>query len=568
MHPSRRDGSRPRPRTSCSFHAAIAGALAVLVAGRATAQDLDYQNFLIGTRAMGMGGAFTAVADDPSASYHNPAGLGLLLRSSTSANLTVIAADGWRMRGGYGSVLGPVDLAYNAIPALPIFVGLVQKFGDVGPDGVQQHGIAISVVRPRFIQRSFRVSIFDPEAGVADSIRIDEIDNDQWYGISYGLRVQPGLAIGIGGWLSFHDQLHTEELFVASGIAVGGSRYTADGLLAAQSSASTSSIGLVFRFGLLWQIDPSWRFGFMLQPGRIAITDDATIFSNLAATAGGGTAPIGDLRFADQTGLSGNMPTPWQLRIGTSYRFSESLQIAADFAVYAPIGSANNPVRTFGPPRADPVTGEVPSPGLFVAREWYANLTANASIGVDALIADLVPLQAGFFTDMSAAPEIVGPSPVYQPARVNGLGASIAAGVHRGDFDVQAGVAAIYGWGTGLGTNPDPTAPPSEAYLPRSVERYTVYFFLSGTERAAAGLVREILGELSGQRASGEEQQEQQEQAPAPEHEREGPPPVAIDYLRSPWPDLANEPASEARARVAARAREADATGKVERAPE
>src|SRR5262245_19879932 len=51
--------------------------LAVLAAGwpgfasRAAAQTAE----VVGTRALGMGGAFVAVADDPTAVYWNPAGL-------------------------------------------------------------------------------------------------------------------------------------------------------------------------------------------------------------------------------------------------------------------------------------------------------------------------------------------------------------------------------------------------------------------------------------------------------------------------------------------------------------
>ena len=41
----------------------------------ALADDGHYQNFLVGERAAGMGGAFTAIANDPSGTYYNPAGL-------------------------------------------------------------------------------------------------------------------------------------------------------------------------------------------------------------------------------------------------------------------------------------------------------------------------------------------------------------------------------------------------------------------------------------------------------------------------------------------------------------
>ena len=56
----------------------MAGVTAAVLAGfwpglvaRAAAQTAE----VVGTRALGMGGAFVAVADDPSAVYWNPAGL-------------------------------------------------------------------------------------------------------------------------------------------------------------------------------------------------------------------------------------------------------------------------------------------------------------------------------------------------------------------------------------------------------------------------------------------------------------------------------------------------------------
>lgn len=542
--------------------ACIGLALVLLSHAGAAAQELNYQTYLIGTRAMGMGGAFTGVADDPSAAFHNPAGLGLILRSSTSANLSVIAIEGWTFSDGYGSALGPEDLEHDAIPSLPLFVGFVQKFGDRGSDGVREHGIALSVVRPGRIHRRFRVEVSDVALGVADSIRIDHQDDDQWYGVSYGVRLDPSFAVGIGAWLSLRDIVHTEEQFVARGIIPAGARRTADSLFSRQTEASMSAIQLVFRVGAIWQLDPQWRFGVMLQSAPIPISTSATLRSRLGRTTSEMPPSVEELSFVDLEGLPADAPTPWQLRLGASHAFTDSFALAADLALYSPIGSANDPVQTFGPPTEDPLTGDVPSPGTFIPREWYANVTANLSIGVDALIADVVPIQAGVFTDLSAAPSIDGPSAVYRPPQVHGVGASLAGGFHRGDFDVQLGVAGVIGWGTGLGTNPDPSAPPEEAYVPVDVRRHAVYFFLSGTERAAAGLVRELLGDLDGEQpAAGESSGEEAEpgrgearaggEARSEEPPAEGPPAdeapeederraeAGPQYLRSPWPDLA-----------------------------
>lgn len=561
--PSATRGEAPPNRS----RAALALAFVILgVGASARAQELNYNTFLIGTRAMGMGGAFTGVADDPSSAFHNPAGLGLMLRSATSANLSVIAIEGWKMEGGYGSIAGPRDLEHDAIPSLPLFVGFGQKFGSEDAHGIHQHGIALSIVRPAQIRRRFEVNVFDEVAGFGDSIRIDHEESSQWYGVSYGVRLEPGFALGIGGWLALRDVEHREEQFTARGIIPAGASRTADRLMAQQNEATVSTIGLVFRIGLLWHIDSQWSFGAMLQPGAISITNGATLSARSGRTGTGIPPAVEDLRFIEQEDLSGDLPLPWQLRVGASHRFTPDYRMALDLAVYAPIGSESDPVDTFGG-EVDPVTGEVPSPGQFIAREWYANMTANVALGFDAMIADLVPLQAGVFTDFSAAPGIDGPSPVYRSPQVHGFGASVAGGIHRGDFDVQVGAAGVFGWGTGLGTNPDANAPVSERYLPRSVERYTLYFFISGTERAAESLVRELLREIDLEELLEEEaeqeveQLESEEEAIIEEEVTAGPPPpleapgpneaLGIDngrraaiaplYLRSPWRDLATE---------------------------
>ncbi len=65
-------------------------ALAVLTATGASAAGFNI--FEQGSRAMGMAGAFTAQADDPSALFHNVGGLGFFTEEGWSAGLTVITA--------------------------------------------------------------------------------------------------------------------------------------------------------------------------------------------------------------------------------------------------------------------------------------------------------------------------------------------------------------------------------------------------------------------------------------------------------------------------------------------
>src|SRR3990172_2529925 len=51
------------------------------------ADEYHYNNILIGDRAAGMAGAYTAISDDPSGLYYNPAGIVFAPRRSFSASV-------------------------------------------------------------------------------------------------------------------------------------------------------------------------------------------------------------------------------------------------------------------------------------------------------------------------------------------------------------------------------------------------------------------------------------------------------------------------------------------------
>lgn len=57
-----------------------------LAAQPVKADLFHYNNLLIGDRALGLGGAFTAIADDASGVYYNPAGLGFALNNDISGS--------------------------------------------------------------------------------------------------------------------------------------------------------------------------------------------------------------------------------------------------------------------------------------------------------------------------------------------------------------------------------------------------------------------------------------------------------------------------------------------------
>jgi long-subunit fatty acid transport protein len=163
-----------RPRRIAS--AFVAAALSVLVlavaAPTARAQAVGQQriatttgSFLkigIGARAAGMGGAFVAVANDPSAIYWNPAGVASMVRREAAISY----------------VQWPADITYNHLA----YIAPVKKLG--GSVGVQL-GVLSTEIEETTEERPFGTGV---TFGYAD-----------WQaGVTYSSRLTDRLLVGVG----------------------------------------------------------------------------------------------------------------------------------------------------------------------------------------------------------------------------------------------------------------------------------------------------------------------------------------------------------------------------------
>src|SRR2546423_13210632 len=104
---------------------------AVLLASAATsgsrADDSNFRPYIVGGRAAGMGGAFTALADDGSGPYYNPGGIAFAKRTSLSLTASV-----------YGVVKGSIDDAlgdghsfnFLDLNTFPVSTAAVFKWGE------------------------------------------------------------------------------------------------------------------------------------------------------------------------------------------------------------------------------------------------------------------------------------------------------------------------------------------------------------------------------------------------------------------------------------------------------
>src|SRR5262245_33141833 len=94
-----------------------------MAAGSAMADQFHYNNVLVGTRSVGMGGAFGAVADDASGVYYNPAGLAFALSNDIQGSANAF----YQKKTTYEETLGDDDFVEESSGSLSPFFGGLQK---------------------------------------------------------------------------------------------------------------------------------------------------------------------------------------------------------------------------------------------------------------------------------------------------------------------------------------------------------------------------------------------------------------------------------------------------------
>ncbi|MCB9621991.1 MAG: outer membrane protein transport protein [Sandaracinus sp.] len=463
------------------------------LASIARADEVHDQTFLVGERALGMGGAATGVADEPSAVYYNPAGLVLVPGDALAANLSINAYDRRVVEDGYGSPIGTRDLRTTSRPGVPLFASTVKRFGRRLESGERAHAFAFSTVTPSQVRLRWEIDVDDEATGVSESLFVEHERRVTFLGPSLGLRLRDDLAIGLSAFLVSTRLRHREDSTVVTDVRFDPELgvYRNDTLSVRETRANALTRHALFRLGVMWMPKPAWRIGLMFQPPGIELTDRASLrdrrsFADLLASP-----PYATYSLTEAKGLSAAQPIPWELRVGASWAPSDALTLALDVSTYGRVRRT----QVFGTPEADPLTGAVPQPGDYVVQTSRRRTNVNVSFGVESVVANKVPLRFGFFTDRSAAPDVPAQTDVYTHPQVNRYGASFSVGYRSERYDVSVGTAVLYGRGDALRTNPFGPDDPTSTYLRADARERAVYFFLSGARQAASRYARTVYRE-------------------------------------------------------------------------
>lgn len=457
----------------------------MMLAGPALAQPFNYGSALVGEQAVGLGGAFTGLADDASALWYNPAGLaqmsraGLSLSASTYGYFSSIEKGAFRDEDTIRDVAreGSFSVPNAIIYALPI-----------GESGGLQHTLAAGVFVP---YRNIWKGSMDISLEEERTEQYDRDDNfisidDTEYRVGFGYAAQLGnLYLGAGLFFSYFTSQREEANAYTYGDEESAYR------IQAFTSSAQSQLAITGDVGALWRPAPLWRIGLKIGLPNARLWS-ASSFNHHRTEIGS------ELR--DDTSQALNPPRiseafqdtfrgvegqsrykrPGAIAFGVSRGKPRHFTVSADLRVFMPVAPFERiEVDT---QKARPAPGEIVDPLVepgfrdFDPSETDGGraLTVNGAIGIRVPVTDSLELLLGAYTDFSANRDEVD-----QLESTDRYGGSLALRTGTSAESLTLGLTGFYGMGEGESVDlSESSQGPAQS---SQITEWSVAFFLAGS---------------------------------------------------------------------------------------
>ena len=460
-----------------------------------------YQDYVFGARAIALGGAFTAISNDASGLFYNPAGLVDVSRS----NLSIATSF-------YGIELGGQNLEENAnilssggisaadLIILPSASGGVIGLGKPLANGSYRHAVAFGTAVPKYTYRVFSTplsALEQDDNGVITHYRTSLVDRSLHAGGGYAYRPSPWLRMGTSLQYVLRTLDATEGLNSYEE-ANTRSFLSSNSHLRATNHSLRSSLGLKLHLGA------RWLAGFSITTPSLGLYESVSLesytvsgapnlppssltpilFENDAAIGGSGLG-------GDDRGNSVGSQQPGFARLGMAFVQPSSYTFAMDLTAYAPNRYNLLPLRfmedVYGDRSVQELLKRIPI-SMSVSRRAVANI----NVGFEKLFGGNKSVSAGFFTDYSSAPELTVDENGFLPdgensrlANLDMLGMVLSYGQFSEHTLGRYGVMFSTGRGNVVASS-DPSGSLGEGLPPLAVNEVTetfVYFFISSSFR-------------------------------------------------------------------------------------
>ena len=363
--------------------------LALMVSRLSGAAISNYEDVIVGERASGMAGAFTAIADDPSGMLYNPAGL--VYAQDDYISLSVNSFQSKTLI--YKDIFPGKDYTLKSNAFIPAFFGFINKY-DFGAVGFS----VIVKDMQSFDQNDRLEGLTQDPKGVYAINRQFSLEAQRYLlGPSVAIPISSNLSVGLSLFAKY-----TKQKFLDAQLNVFNPGDAGPYILST-SYLNESTFAFEPRLGILYSPVDKVSIGLNLIQGfHLTGKGSSRVLVSQADKTDQTTPkiPVGkfneDLALITQDGFSQRDLLPFQASLGVAWYPSKDWLWAADFRYYG----------------ADPAYLEMDAVATF-----------NASLGAEYYLDSRLPLRLGIFTNRAATPP-VSQSSINQDTHIDFYGGS------------------------------------------------------------------------------------------------------------------------------------------------
>ena len=384
------------------------------------ADQFHYQNFVVGDRAVGLGGAYTGIADDASGLFYNPAGTAFALSNDISGSANAI----YRKTLTFKKTLGSEDFIERSGGTVPSFFGGLLKIENLLDGLVLSWGIysidnELKDQDDLFNNLNLGSNVACP-GGTAlppDNIlkrfhrTVNSRSSSEFMGAALGWRFSNKVSIGAGlAYVKvselvqeYQDVKQASHYCKTDGGYEAGTQmltqnirqqltaYGAEPTLGVQATvADKISVGLTVKFGTY--LSQKFEQTAEVRKVKLLDIDQETIETESLTNSLPGLLNPAITSIYQNQGTPdlqdeplGSMP--WKLRVGIAYFASPRLLISSDVVHVSGVTDA----KKFG--------------GFSYSLYGKESVT-NIMAGLEYYLIPAVPIRLGFFTNKDARPDV------------------------------------------------------------------------------------------------------------------------------------------------------------------
>ncbi len=385
----------------------------LLAAPTALAQG-NYQPYPVGERASGLGGAYTALADDEAGAFYNPAGPAFTSGNSLSVSTSLYGVVFGRNKDALGE---GQDFTYSTLNLIPTTASSLYHFGEKGPQG--------GPGRWAFLFNVFSPATFelDSRSDLQGTTTLFQSFKEQTIlvGPSLAHRYSDRLGLGVALYGSLHTFTQRLDLTnIAPSATASGNDFQQVTL-----SRDQTNFGAHLSAGARWLATDRISLGASLRSPTIHAYGKGQEFSRVAVARQGAASVANTATDAVRT----ERVLPLRLLTGVAYARPRSFALSADLAVYLPV--AYQSVASEARPELNQVAD-------------YAAVV-NGAVGAEFYPRDNLPVRFGLFTDLSPVPTPTLETGGSSEDQVQMVGATFSIGTVTEHTSSSFGLVGSYG---------------------------------------------------------------------------------------------------------------------------